>query len=72
LEQGLLSAVVIKEMAIMEYGVPQNVQNRLWPGAREQKSEKWQKGTDAISRATGIVRGWFGRLDRNPRRELDL
>jgi len=56
----------------MEYGVPQNVQNRLWPSPRKQKSVRWQKGTDAISRARGIVRGWIFRLDWNPSRELDL
>jgi signal transduction histidine kinase len=47
-------------------------QNVVWPSARKQKSVKWQKSTDAISRATEIVRGWFCRLDENPRREFDL
>jgi signal transduction histidine kinase len=56
----------------MEYGVPQSAQNRLWPSARNQMSVKWQKGTDAIWRARGIVRGWICRLDRNPSREFDL
>jgi signal transduction histidine kinase len=56
----------------MEYGVPQSVQNRLWPSVRKQKSVNWQRGTDSISRAMGMVRGWICRLDRNPGREFDL
>lgn len=56
----------------MEYGVPQSVQDRLWPSARKQKSARLKKSTDAISRAKEIVRGWFRRFDQNPRREFDL
>jgi signal transduction histidine kinase len=62
----------VKGVAIMEYGIPQGVQNRLWPSAREQKSMKSQKGRDAISRATEIVRGLICRHVRNPSREFDL
>lgn len=35
-------------------------------------SAKWQRGTDAISHASGIVRGWISRLDRSPGREFEL
>lgn len=55
----------------MEYGVPQSVQNRPWPSAKHQKSLTWQRCTDAISRATGIVRGLFRSARRNSGRELD-
>ena len=35
-------------------------------------SVKWQRSTDAISSARGIVRGWICRLDRNHGQEFDL
>lgn len=53
----------------MKYGAHQNA---LWLSATKQKSVKWQKNSDAISRATETVRGWFCRLDQNPRRECAL
>ena len=59
----------------MEYRVPQNEQNRLLPSAKGQKqnSANWQKCTDAISLATGIVHERFRRLDGKQRkRELDF
>jgi signal transduction histidine kinase len=57
----------------MEYGVHQNAKNHRWPSAGNQKSVKWRKRTDAISRAKEIVQGWFSRLNGNQRkRERDF
>jgi signal transduction histidine kinase len=63
----------VKEV-IMEYGVPQNVQSRLWPSAEKQKLFlTWQGGADAVWRATGKVRGWFDQLNgKQGKREFDF
>ena len=55
----------------MEYGVPQSVQNRPWPSAKNQKSMTWQRFAAAISRGTGIVRALFRSFGPNPGRGLD-
>lgn len=53
----------------MKYEVTQNVG---WPSTRMQEPVNWKKCTDAISRVTEIVGGWFRRLEQSPRREFDL
>jgi signal transduction histidine kinase len=64
-------SVRYKKGGIMEYGVPQSVQNRLWTRAKMRESLAWQ--SDAISRATGKVCGWLRLVDGNQRlRELDF